>query len=117
VPPFEFYEPVRLAMGDTRRYADRIGLVDMTPRRDAASTGFALVNPGNEYLVLEPSGSGAPFTAELAAGRYAVEWFGVATRQRRSADALNVDRDGTTALRAPFAGEAAVVYLSRIDPA
>ena len=59
VPPFEFYEPARWAMGDTRRYAERIGLIDMQPRRDTASTGYALANPGSEYLVLEPDGDGA----------------------------------------------------------
>lgn len=30
--------------------------VDMQPRRDLASTGYALANPGSEYLVLEPDG-------------------------------------------------------------
>ena len=34
VPPFEFYEPARFAMGDTRRYAERMRLIDMEPRVD-----------------------------------------------------------------------------------
>ena len=71
MPPFEFYEPARYAMGDTRRYAERVSLVDMEPRTDVASTGFALANPGQEYLVLEPTGTGArsPSSWNLAATR------------------------------------------------
>ena len=62
------------------RYAERMSLVDTEPRRDAASTGYALVNPGREYLVLEPDGDGTPFTVVLDQGRYAVEWFDVSAR-------------------------------------
>ena len=58
----------RWAMGDTRRYAERIGLVDMQPRDDVASTGYALVNPGVEYLVLQPDGD-ASVHRRPAAGR------------------------------------------------
>jgi hypothetical protein len=38
VPPFEFYEPARFAMGDTRRYAELMQLLDMAPRGDLSST-------------------------------------------------------------------------------
>jgi hypothetical protein len=31
VPPFEFYEPARRAMGDTRRFAERMNLIEMEP--------------------------------------------------------------------------------------
>jgi len=73
VPPFEFYEPARWAMGDTRRYAERVDLVHMQPRSDIGSTGYALANPGSEYLILEPEGDGRPLTVELDAGSYLVE--------------------------------------------
>ncbi|HET6529016.1 MAG TPA: hypothetical protein VFH03_00160, partial [Actinoplanes sp.] len=66
-PPFPAYEPARWAMGDTRRYAERMNLIDMQPRRDVASTGYGLVHPGAEYLILEPDGDRA-FTVDLAAG-------------------------------------------------
>jgi hypothetical protein len=113
VPPFEFYEPARLAMGDTRRYAERIGLLDMQPRRDVASTGYALANPGSEYLVLEPYGDGRTFTVDLRAGSYTVEWFDVIARQTTAGATLTVDPATTTEFLSPFASGAAVLYLSR----
>ena len=66
-------------MGDTRRYAERMGLIDMEPRGDLSSTGYALANPGVEYLVLQPSRPAA-FTVTLEPGTYAVEWFDVDER-------------------------------------
>ena len=38
--PFDAMEPARYAMGDTRRYAERMDLIAMTPRGELASTGF-----------------------------------------------------------------------------
>src|SRR4029453_16179210 len=93
VPPFEFYEPARWAMGDTQRYAERINLIEMEPRGELSSTGYALANPGEEYLVLEPEGDGRALTIQLAAGRYAVEWFNVASREAAAADSVTVDSD------------------------
>ena len=68
VPPFESFEPARWAMGDTRRYAERMGLIDMAPRGDLTSTGYALANPGAEYLVLG-SERGRPAIHRRAASR------------------------------------------------
>jgi hypothetical protein len=115
VPPFGFYEPARFAMGDTLRYATRVGLVDMEPRVDVSSTRYALVSPGREVLALEPTGSGAPFTVELAAGRYAVEWFDVDKRTTDATDEVDVAADGPVTFTAPFAGSPAVLYLRRTD--
>jgi hypothetical protein len=72
-------EPARYAMGDTLRFARRMNLIEMQPRGTLSSTGYALANPGKEYLVLQPSTTADPFTMRLAAGTYAVEWFGVDT--------------------------------------
>ena len=115
VPPFEFYEPARWAMGDTRRYAERIRLVDMRPSRDVASTGYALVDPGSEYLVLEPHGDGRAFTVDLRAGSYAVEWFDVATRETAAGDPRTVDAAITAEFSSPFGSGPAVLYLSRTE--
>jgi hypothetical protein len=113
VPPFGFYEPARLAMGDTRRYAERVGLIDMEPRVDVASTRFALVNPGQEYVILEPAGEGKPFSVQLPAGRYAAEWFDVTQRQTIEGAPVEVATDGVIGLTAPFGGGPAVLYLRR----
>jgi hypothetical protein len=112
VPPSEAFEPARLAMGDTRRYAERINLVDMEPRGELTSTGYALADPGTEYLVLEPGETSDPFTVTLAAGTYAVEWFGVDARQTTAGDPVTTGSETALAFRAPFEGPA-VLYLVR----
>jgi hypothetical protein len=114
VPPTEFYEPARNAMGDTRRFADRLSLGSVVPRDDLASTRFVLAEPGKEYLVLQPNDSADAFTVSLAAGTYAVEWFSVNTRQTVKADAVTVVRDGSTSFTAPFGeSDPCVLYLKR----
>jgi hypothetical protein len=110
VPPTEAFEPGRLAMGDTRRYAERMHLAATEPRGDLASTTFALANPGREYLVLQPEGSA--FTVALEPGTYRVEWFAVDARATAADDDVTVDRMGPVEFRAPFPGPA-VLYLRR----
>jgi hypothetical protein len=100
-------------MGDTRRYAERIGLIDMQPRRDTASTGYGLANPGSEYLVLEPDGEGGAFTVDLLAGSYQVEWFDVTSRETTVSEALTVKSASTVEFSSPFPPGPAVLYLSR----
>jgi hypothetical protein len=51
-------------MSDTLRFAQRLNLVEMTRRGDLSSTGYALANMGEEYLILQPD------TAELFTVRY-----------------------------------------------
>ncbi len=106
VPPYEAFEPARYAMGDTRRYAERMGLVDMVPRGDLSSTGYALANPGVEYLVLALGGG--PFRVMLAAGTYAVEWYDVTSRETVTAEPVTVE-DGPVDFTPPAAP--AVLYL------
>jgi hypothetical protein len=108
------FEPARYAMGDTLRFAERMNLIEMEPRDDLSSTGLVLANPGQEYLVLEPSGADGPFTVRLAAGTYTVEWFGVDSRQTMGAGEVTVERDERLGFTAPLAGtEPAVLYLRR----
>jgi Family of unknown function (DUF6298) len=45
---------IRKAMGDTRKYAQRIDLDTMVPSGELASTTYCLANPGVEYLVYLP---------------------------------------------------------------
>ena len=114
VPPFEFYEPARWAMGDTRRFAERMPLIDMVPRGDLTSTGYALANEGQEYLVLRASESNDPLTVQLTAGTYGVEWFSVDGRESAVADDVTAQHDGTMELRPPSRVTGPVVlYLKR----
>jgi len=116
VPPYDFYEAARYAMGDTLHYAEKMDLIHMQPRDDLTSTGFALANPGKEYLMLQPNHAN-PFTVKLDAGTYTAEWFNINHRETTSAEEVIVQNDGDFHFMAPFseAGPAAL-YLKRVEP-
>jgi hypothetical protein len=115
-PSFDLLEPARHAMGDTRRFAERTNLITMQPRTDLSSTGFVLADPGNEYLILQPGETAEPFSAALAAGRYAVEWYSLTSRETVPAEALTVPDDGKISISAPSGITGArVVHLRRIS--
>ncbi len=71
------------AMGDAIAYANRMHLAATASSTSISSTGYALVNPGVEYLVWQPEAANA-FTVNLAPGTYRYEWFNPATRSVRS---------------------------------
>jgi hypothetical protein len=93
-------------MGDARRYADKMNLAAMTPQGDLSSTGYALANPGSEYLVYNPDGSSV--SVNLQSGTYQVEWFNPQSRETSSGGSVN--GGGSRSLDAPFGG-AAILYL------
>jgi hypothetical protein len=111
---FDAFEPARLAMGDTVRYANRMRLIDMEPQGDLCSTGYALANPGVEYLVLQPAPAEG-FTVMLEPGTYSVEWFGVDDRETFAGERVSVQEAGPVMLEPPFEGGSAVVYLTATD--
>lgn len=132
--PYKSFEPARYAMGDTLRYAQKMKLVEMEPRGELSSTGYALANPGTEYLVLQPSESigrarrawgrlayrvirirsSDPFTVKLAVGTYAVGWYCVHTREATEAGKLTVQSPSAISFNAPFAPAGpAVLHLKR----
>ena len=114
VPSFASVEPARYAMGETRRYAERMNLIAMVPRGDVSSTGYALVSAGKEYLVLQPSENADAFTVELAPGNYTVEWHGVNSRETREGGKKTVERQRRVSFTSPFgAGAPAVLYLKQ----
>jgi hypothetical protein len=109
---FEAFEPARLAMGDTARFAERMDLLRTEPRGDLSSTGYALANPGTEYLVLGPGDAGDPFTVRLEAGGYTVEWFGVEGRETVDAGDVTVESPADIGFTAPSElTTSAVLYL------
>lgn len=117
-PGYAAFEAARYAMGDTRRYAERMNLIAMTPRGDLASTGYALVNPGEEYLVLQPDAAGGSFPVAVGAGTYMVEWYNVTSRETREGGTTPVARASRVTFTSPFApgGGPAVLYLKRTGP-
>jgi len=105
------WEPIYRAMGDTRRFAERINLALMLPHNKLASTNYCLANPGNEYLVYQPRDG--EVTVELASGDYAVEWFD--PRENKAMRAGNVNGGDRREFTPPFEG-ASVLYLKREPP-
>ncbi len=106
----------RAAMGDTRRYAERIDLAAMTPRpkliqsvsEGLPALGYVLADPGREYLVYQPES--APFALDLSLRTpkgFDLEWFGRASRRRMRS---TISGTAKVILRAPFDG-GAVAYL------
>jgi len=101
-------------MGDTLRFAEQMGLVEMEPRGDLSSTGFVLANPGEEYLILQPNETAEPFNVTLEAGTYTAEWHSVNSRDKETASTVTVESGGSTSFKAPFAQAGpSVLYLKR----
>jgi hypothetical protein len=115
-PPYEAFEAARFAMGDTLRYAERMDLLAMLPHGDLTSTGYALANSGQEYLVLQPNAAAEPFAVMLASGSYEGEWFSVNSHQAAAVEIVTVPQDERREFHAPF-GEAgpSVLYLKRVE--
>jgi hypothetical protein len=73
-----------------------------------------LANPGTEYLVLLPNETHEPFTVQLTAGRYAVEWYSVQGRETRAGSSISVEMEGSVSFASPFATQgASVLYINR----
>jgi hypothetical protein len=114
-PSFASLEGARYAMGHTLRFAREMDLAEMEPRGDLSSTGYALANRGEEYLVLQPSETAEPFMVTLEANAYSVRWHSVRSREAKGAGKVTVENPGGTTFEAPFAEAGpAVVYLRRV---
>lgn len=115
------HERARVAMGQARRWADRLDLRRTVPHEELASTGYCLADPGQEYLVYVPAGAsslsttdvGRPLTVNLtgAAGVFVGEWIDL---DRSSAIPVSerIDGGGERLLRVPFRG-AGLLHVSR----
>jgi hypothetical protein len=113
-PPYAALEPARNAIGDTRMLAARVDLASMEPRGHVASTGFALANPGVEYLVLQPDDD-AEFTVAIEPGSYAAAWYAVTTRTSVDAGHVTVVESSRVTFRHPFDSPApAVLHLGPV---
>jgi hypothetical protein len=114
VPSYESLEPARYAMGDTLSFAEHMKLIEMLPRSDLSSTSYALANPGQEYLVLQPSGMADSFTVTLEAGTYTVEWFSISSRQTQVGGSVTVESAGNVSFTPTgLPAGPVVLYLNR----
>jgi hypothetical protein len=105
------YAASRTAMGQTRRYAERMNLAAMTPSKDIASTTYCLASEGAEYLVYLPSGGTVTVDLSAAKGDCAVEWFDPAKDKAASGDAVSGGK--RREFKAPFEGAAALYLRSQ----
>jgi DNA polymerase I-like protein with 3'-5' exonuclease and polymerase domains len=72
-------------------------LIAMEPRGDLSSTGYALANPGEEYLVLQPDETADPFAVRLEANTYSIRWHSVVSRETKDAGTVEVEDGGNEA--------------------
>ena len=100
---------IRKNLGYARMYAERMDLLSSQPRNDISSTQYALVDPGVEYLIYQPSSG--HFTVNVASGDYTFEWFDPSTGMVAGAGSFTAQSGGRT-FSAPFSGPA-VLYVKR----
>lgn len=80
----------------------------MTPHGDLISKGFALANPGQEYLTDEPSGGSLTVDLSASSAIFNVEWLKTSSGKKVTGGTV-VD-GGSRTLTASFGGTA-VPYL------
>lgn len=103
------WEPIRRALGHTRRLAERVNLAALQPRDSLASTKYCLADLGREYIVLQPN-SGQAFSVTLRKGTYQIEWLKPDTGEVLPRGVVEVNEDRLESFKAPFEGSA-VLYL------
>jgi uncharacterized protein DUF6298 len=108
-PSPTWQDSAREAMGQARRYAEKMDLAAMTPATELCSTGYCLAAKGREYLAFMP-GSPGQFNVNLTdvAGGCSVEWLNVTTGKTVAGQEARGGAQRTFAT--PFGG-LAVLYL------
>lgn len=105
------WEPVRVSLGYTRRYSERMDLASMRPNKDLASTKYCLANPGVEYLVYKPAGDETSITLKFKSGQYECEWFDPSEGKVVSKNTVIRTDWGEQTFQAPSKGDA-VLYIT-----
>ena len=105
------WEPIRRALGQTRRFAERMNLAAATPRGELASSGYCLAAPGEEYLVYLPEGKEATLDLSGTTHRFTVEWFD--PQRDKSIKGKPLAGGAVVRLAPPFTSQQALVYLKR----
>ena len=103
---------IRKNLGYTLSYAKKMNLVSMLPHQELTSTGYALANPGSEYLVYQPGSGG--FNVNLIAGDYNFEWFNPSSGSVIQTGLISAS-GGNNNFTPPFSGDA-VLYLKLVNP-
>jgi hypothetical protein len=77
------YEQARSAMTQTLRLAGQIDLARMKPRPDLTTTRYALAEPGQTYLVYQPSSGLFSVDLRETEGTFVGRWLDLATGEWR----------------------------------
>ncbi len=108
-PSPTWQDSAREAMGQARRYAEKIDLAAMAPAGELSTTGYCLTAPGREYIVFQPGNPGIfSLDLEKVSGQCAVEWFSVISGT--TSVGADITGGGRHTFSTPFGGPA-VLYL------
>jgi hypothetical protein len=110
LPSPTWQDSARVAMGQVRRWAERMNLAAMKPEVGLAATRYCLAARGSEYLVFQHDKG--EFTVDMkdAAGTFTAEWFDI--NNGRAIPGKAVTGGGVRTFTTPFPGPAAL-YLKR----
>jgi hypothetical protein len=106
--PDPYWQPLRMAMGQTRTYALRMNLAAMVPHDELASTKHCLADPGREYLLYLPEGGETVVDLSMGSGPLRVEWMNPI--DGKIATVPGILGGAKRSVRAPFRGDA-VLYI------
>lgn len=109
--PDPYWDTIRINMGYTRLYAEKMDLNAMKPCNELSSTAYCLANPAAvnaEYLVYFPAGGSATVDLSGSIDELAVEWFNPGSGEVLQGKTV---KGGANCLfTAPFEGDA-VIYI------
>jgi hypothetical protein len=105
-------EGARLAMGDTKRYADRMNLATMTPHNALSSSGYILAS-NTQWITYVPSGS-VTVNLSAGAGTFNVEWFNIANRTTTAGG--QVAGGAIRSFTSPGSSSNMILYIYRPTP-
>jgi hypothetical protein len=108
VRDYPTYGPARIALGQTRRFAERLDLNRTLPRPDFATSHYCLANPGAELLVYIPEDDRVGVYLGIEPKTFSVEWLD--TRAGESKPGDPAQGGGTRMFVSPF-GIESVLYL------
>lgn len=102
------FDRLRKAMGQARKYAERMNLAKMGPANAAASSGYCLSDGKSEFLVYVPKGGAVTVDVTGVKGEMTVEWFD--PKADRAVAGKAVAGGAKRELKPPLEGEM-VLYL------
>lgn len=125
------FPTARIAMGQTRKYANRMKLAQMVPHNELASTKYCLANPGVEYLIYIPESGNknkmlnwflqfmevsktVTVDLSIASVRYKIEWFNPRTGE--ATDGGEISGGTSRSFKVPFSGDAVLYIYVTVHP-